>query len=199
VYTTEIANGGPLKAKQKETSYLLKLATKGDNSSLAILDKIRTRKWNSAPPNSRSTGENQETSEESWQEIPDSPSSTPPSSPRNRPIDTPDWHKLICNGTRRPKRGEEGDTEPEIEFETSETEETATPPPQDRENRQDVFNLLHALHSDPKGQEATLDFFDDLEKKCPGNLATAGRTIIRRIINNTNNPDHDDQAVQIGK
>ncbi len=53
------------KDKTKETSYLLKLATKGDNSSLSILNKIRTRKWNSAPPNSRSTSKNQETVEES--------------------------------------------------------------------------------------------------------------------------------------
>ena len=67
-----------LKGKTKETSYLLKLATKGDNSSLAILNKIRTRKWNSAPPNSRLTGARQETSEESWQDIPTSPSSAPP-------------------------------------------------------------------------------------------------------------------------
>ncbi len=184
------------KGKTKETSYLLKLVTKGDNSSLSILNKIRTRKWNSAPPNSRSTSKNQETVEESWQEIPDFPSSTPPSSPRNRPRDTPDWHKLICNDTRRPKRDEEGDTEPESELETSETEVRAIPPPQGRENRQEVFNLLYALHSDPQGQEATREFFfDDLEKKCPGNLASAGRTIIRRIINNTNNPDPDNQSV----
>ncbi len=144
------------KDKTKETSYLLKLATKGGNSSLSILNKIRTRTWNSAPPNSRSISKNQETVEESWQEIPDSPSSTPPSSPRNRPRDTPDWHKLICNGTRRPKRDEEGDTEPESELETSETEVRANPPPQDRENQWEVFKLLHVLHSDPQGQEATL-------------------------------------------
>jgi hypothetical protein len=146
--------------KTTETSYLLKLDTKGDNSSLSILNKIRTRKWNSAPPNSRPTSKNQETAVESWQEIPDSPSSTPPSSPRNRPRDIPDWHKLIYDGTRRPKRDEEEDTEPESELGTSEMEVTATPPP-----------------------------------KCPGNLAPTGRTIIRRIINNTNNPDPDDQAV----
>ena len=107
-----------LKGKTKETSYLLKLATKGDNSSLAILDKIRTRKWNSAPPNSHLTGARQETSEESWQDIPTSPSSTPPSSQRNRPIGTPDWQKLIWNGTRRPQRDEEGDTKPESEGKT---------------------------------------------------------------------------------
>jgi len=74
-------------------------------------------------------------------------------------------------------------------------EVTATPPPQGRENRQEFFNLLHVLHSDPIGQEETREFFDDLEKKCPGNLAPTGRTNIRRIINNTNNPDPDDQAV----
>jgi hypothetical protein len=53
------------KGKTKETAYLLKLASKGDNSSLSILNKIRTKKWNSAPPNSRSTSKSQETPEES--------------------------------------------------------------------------------------------------------------------------------------
>jgi len=66
------------------------------------------------------------------------------------------------------------------------------PPPPGRENRQDLLSLLHALHSDPNAQGATQEFFDDLEKKNPGNLARDGRTIIRRIINSINYPD--DQA-----
>jgi hypothetical protein len=71
-------------------------------------------------------------------------------------------------------------------------EETPAPPPPGRENRQDLLSLLHALHSDPNAQGATQEFFDDLEKKNPGNLARDGRTIIRRIINSINYPD--DQA-----
>ncbi len=71
------------------------------------------------------------------------------------------------------------------------------PPPQGRENRQELFSLLHALYSDPKGQGATREFFDDLEKKNPGNLAIEGRIIIRRIIKNINNPDPDDQVAGV--
>ena len=84
-----------LKGKTKETSYLLKMVMRGDESSLAILNKIRTRKWNSKPPNPRLTEEKQESSEEICQSIPVSPSSTPPSSPHKRPANIPDWQKLI--------------------------------------------------------------------------------------------------------
>ena len=84
-----------LKGKTKETSYLLKMAMRGGDSSLAILNKIHKRKWNSRPPNPHLTETKQETTEENWQDIPTSPSPTPPSSPRSRPTDIPDWHKVI--------------------------------------------------------------------------------------------------------
>ena len=42
-----------LQGKTRETMYLIKLATRGADSSLAILDKIRSGKWNSRPPNLR--------------------------------------------------------------------------------------------------------------------------------------------------
>ena len=50
-----------LKGKTKETLYLRKMATRVGDSSLAILNKIRTRKWNSRPPNPRLTKARQET------------------------------------------------------------------------------------------------------------------------------------------
>ena len=110
-----------LKDKTKETLYLLKMAARGDDSSLAVLNKIRTRKWNSTPPNPRATRAKQGTPAETWQGIPTSPSSTPPPSPRHLPTDIPDWQKLIWTATRRPQ--------PENDLETSEMEETPAPPP----------------------------------------------------------------------
>ena len=67
-------------------------------------------------------------------------------------------------------------------------QKTATPPPQVRENRRELFSLLHALCSDPKDQGATQEFFNDLRDKDLGTLPTEGHIIIRRIIEH---PDDD--------
>ena len=68
-------------------------------------------------------------------------------------------------------------------------EQTAAPPFQGRENRPELFNLLHALCSDPKAQGATHRVFNELKDKGLGTLASEGHTIIRRII------EHSDDNV----
>lgn len=83
--------GWTLQVKTRETMYLMKLTTRGDDSSLEILNKIRSGKWNSRPPNPRLTKTKHETSEEHWTDISVSPPPTPPSSPHSQPTDTPDW------------------------------------------------------------------------------------------------------------
>jgi hypothetical protein len=91
-----------------------------------------------------------------------------------------------------PQRNGEVDTKLESDLDTSEMENTATPPPQGRENRQELFILIHVLCSDPKTQGETQEFFNDLAEKDLGNLAPEGHIIIRRIINHPNDQDTRD-------
>ena len=44
-----------LKGKHKEVEYLVNLVKKGDDSSLVILDKLRSTPWKNRPPNIKQT------------------------------------------------------------------------------------------------------------------------------------------------
>ena len=88
-----------LKDKTDEIAYLLKLAGKSDDSSMIILDKIRSAPWKSKPPNLRIVKEKCEHRATQWQKIPQSPPTSPQRSPRKESgstqSTTPDWRTLI--------------------------------------------------------------------------------------------------------
>ncbi len=87
-----------LKDKTDEIAYLLKLKGKSDDSSMIILDKIRSAPWNSKPPNLRLVKEKCEHRVTQWQQIPKSHPTSPQPSPRkesgNTQRTTPDWRTL---------------------------------------------------------------------------------------------------------
>ena len=68
--------------------------------------------------------------------------------------------------------------------------EGADPIPQDSENpprpgavnTQEVSKLMHTLHYDPEGRQATNAYFKALSRNGYGTLATEGRKIIRNIV-----------------
>ena len=63
----------------------VQLAGKSDDSSMIILDKIRSATWNSKPPNLRIVKEKCEHRATQWQQIPQSPPTSPQPSPHDLP------------------------------------------------------------------------------------------------------------------
>ncbi len=88
-----------LKDRTDEITYLLKLAVKDDDSSMIILDKIRSAPWNLKPPNLCIVQEKCEHRATQCQQIPQSPPTSPQASPHkdsgNTQSTTPDWCTLI--------------------------------------------------------------------------------------------------------
>lgn len=64
----------------------------------------------------------------------------------------------------------------------SDIDDMVIPPPQVRGNRQELFILLHTLWSNPKAQGTTQKVLNKLTDKGLGTLTNEGHTIIRRII-----------------
>jgi hypothetical protein len=172
-----------LKDKTDEIAYLLKLAGKSDDSSMIILDKIRSDPWNSKPPNLRLMKEKCEHRATQWQQIPQSPPMFPQPSPRkesgNTHSTTPDWRTLIWStlsedrpvGTttvRSHATGEpaQGPHDPVLQHDL--------PTIRDRSV---VLQLLHVLSSDPRGQVDTHTFLKELEEQGHAPLAQQGRTV----------------------
>ena len=54
-----------------------------------------------------------------------------------------------------------------------------------KRDRNAALQLLHVLSSDPRGQADTHTFFKELEGQGHAPLAQEGRTVLRRVINST--------------
>jgi hypothetical protein len=184
-----------LKNKTDEIAYLLKLTVKSDDSSMIILEKIRSAPWNSKPPNLRLVQDKCEHRATQWQQIPQSPPASPQPSPRkessNTQSTTPDWRTLIWSALSedRPVRtttvrsratGEptQGPHEPDLHHYL----------PTIR-NRRVALQLLHVLSSDPRDQSDTHTFLKELEEQGHAPLTQEGRTVLRRVINSTDEND----------
>ena len=183
-----------LKDKTDEITYLLHLARKGDYLSLTILDRIRSAPWNSRSPNLRMVREKCEIRAAQWQHMPQSPSTSPLPSPRNKTrrghSATPDWHALIWSSLTDHNKNIEaqrstitGDLAQVSQEACTSHEETSTL--LSKGDRSAALRLLHPLSSDPNGQAEIHTFFKDLEEKGHASRAREGRTIIRRVITNT--------------
>ena len=83
------------------------------------------------------------------------------------------------------KKEEVPTTEKEGDLVMSDIDDMATPPALGRENRQELFNLMHTLCSDPKGQGATQTVSKNLTEKGLGTLVSEGHTIIKKFIEPT--------------
>ncbi len=59
-----------LRGNHTEVDYLMKLIRKGDDVSLATLEKIRTAPWKEKPPNVRETIRRYEERDDPWENIP---------------------------------------------------------------------------------------------------------------------------------
>jgi hypothetical protein len=180
-----------LRDKTEEIAYLLKLAGKSDDSSMIILNKIRSAPWNSKPPNLRIVKEKCEHRATQWQQIPQSPPTSPQPSPREESgssqSTTQDWHSLIwsaLSGNRNVSM---------ISAKNLDTDEPAHGPHEPvlqndlptKRVRSAALELLHVLSSDPRGQADTHTFFKKLEEQGHATLAREGRTVLRRVINST--------------
>ena len=180
-----------LKDRTDEITYLMKLAGRSDDSSMTILDKIRAAPWKSKPPNLRLVKERCDLRASQWQQIPQSPPTSPRSSPRQESDNTqysiPDWHTLIWSAlsvdtpTVATTAGNR-----DIDGQALEPQEPILPRdlPTKRDRRA-AMQLLHVLSSDPRGQADTHTFFKDLEEQGHASLAQEGRTILRRVVNST--------------
>jgi hypothetical protein len=73
-----------LKGNHVEVEYLMKLIRRGDDVSLAILEKMRTTPWRDRPPNVRHIIRNCEDRDDPWEDIPqeDCSSETPEDVPQ---------------------------------------------------------------------------------------------------------------------
>ena len=173
-----------LKDRTDEIAYLLKLAVKNDDSSMTILNKIRSAPWNLKPPNLRIVQEKCEHRATQWQQIPQSPPTSPQPSPRkelgNTQSTTPDWRTLIWSALSEDRpvgtttvrcrvTGElaQGPHEPVLQHDLS-----------TRRDRSVALQLLHVLSSDPRGQTDTHIFFKELEEQGLAPLAQEGRTVL---------------------
>ena len=58
--------------------------------------------------------------------------------------------------------------------------------------RRAALELLHVLSSDPRGQADTHTFFKKLEEQGHAPLAREGRTVLRRVINSTDENASED-------
>jgi hypothetical protein len=188
-----------LKGNHTEVDYLMKLIRKGDDVSLATLEKIRAAPWKARPPNVRQTIRRCEERDDPWEDIPqedcasemsedtsppqmDIPQEDPHSLPRTQLLrrkgDLPNWQDLIGSSLK------------ELQSAHPDQYERAGPIPQDSENpprpgtanTQEVFRLMHTLHYDPEGRQATNAYFEALSRNGYGMLATEGRKIIRNIV-----------------
>jgi hypothetical protein len=145
-------------------------AGKSDDSSIIILDKIRSTPWNSKSPNLRLVQGKCEHRATQGQQISQSPPTSPQPSPRkesgNTQSTTPNWLMLIWSalsenrpvGTTKVRSratGEpaQGPHEPVLQHDL--------PTIRDRSV---ALQLLHVLSSDPRGQADTHTFLKELEK-----------------------------------
>jgi hypothetical protein len=179
--------------------YLMKLIRKGDDVSLATLEKIRESPWKARPPNVRETLRRCEERDDPWENIPqedctsemsketsppqvDIPQEDPHASPQTQLLrrqgDLPNWQDLI------------GSRLEELKMTHPDQYEGAGPIPQDSENptrpgtanTEETFKVMHTLHYDPEVRQATNAFFEALSRSGHDILATEGRKIIRNIV-----------------
>jgi hypothetical protein len=175
----------------------MKLIRKGDDVSLAILEKIRAAPWKVRTPNVRQIIRRCEERDDPWENIPQEDDCTsdvgrhftaPSEHPSGRPTcslvqtqllrrqgDLPDWEDLI------------GSSLEELKTTYPDQYEGTVPIPQNVSrpgtvNTQEALKLMRTLHYDPEGRQPTNAYFDALSRSGNDILATEGRKIIRNIV-----------------
>jgi len=164
-----------------EVDYLMKLIRKGDDASLSILEKIRAAPWKAKPPNVRQTINKCEERDDPWEDIPqedcasemsedispprtDSPQEDPYSPPRpqllRRRGDLPNWEDLIGSSLEELKMAHPG----QYEGAGLTPQDPENPPRPGAVNTQEVSKLMHTLHYDPEGRQATTAYFEALSR-----------------------------------
>ena len=144
-----------LKGHHTEVEYLMKMIRRGDDASLAILEKIRAAPWKTRPPNVRQIIRKCGERDDPWEDIPqedspsemsedipqtDTPSEDLPSPPRTQPRrnrrDLVDWQDIIGSILEEQKI-------------TNPARNSEDPPCPGTVNAQEALKLIHTLHYDP--------------------------------------------------
>ena len=176
-----------LKDRTDEIAYLLKLAGKSDDSSMTIFDKIRSAPWKSKPPNLRLVKEKCDHRASQWQQIPQSPPTSPQPSPRQESdstqYSTPDWRTLIWSALSDDKPVDTTTVENCVIVGPAPVPQAPALPrdlPTKRDRRA-ALQLLHVLSSNPRGQADTHTFFKDLEEQGHPETATFTRSLNKSV------------------
>jgi len=166
---------------------------------ISILEKIRAASWKTRPPNIRQIIQGCEERDDPWEDIPQedcvsetSEDTAPPwkdtsredpfPPPRSQPLwkqrDLPNWQNLISSSLEELKRAHQG----QYEEAGLTPQDPENPPRPGTANTQELSKLLHTLHYDPAGRQATTAYFNTLSRDGYSTLATEGHKIIRNIV-----------------
>ena len=183
-----------LKGNHKEVDKLMSLIRKGDDVSLAILEKMRAAPWKARPPNVRTVIDRCKERDDPWEDIPQEEDGTsemsadtsqvddhraaphaPTETQARRQRDLPAWQDLIDSSLEELTR-----TYPECyEGVGSNSQDQSYP---GTTHTQEAFKILHTLTYDPEGRQTTNAYFDALHRSGYDTLATEGRKIVRNIV-----------------
>ena len=183
-----------LKGNHTEVAKLMSLIKKGDDVSLAVLEKMLAAPWKARPPNARMIANRCEERDDPWENIPQEDDCTSEMSE-----DTPqaDDHREASHAPTQTQSWRQRDLPAWQDLIESSLEELTTtfpdqykgmgPNSQDQSrpgtaNTQETLKLMHTLTHDPEGRQTTNAYFDALYRSGYGTLATEGRTIVRNIV-----------------
>ena len=183
-----------MKGNHTEVAKLMSLIKKGDDVSLAVLEKMLAAPWKARPPNARTIANRCEERDDPWENIPQEDDCTSEMSE-----DTPqaDDHREASHAPTQTQSWRQRDLPAWQDLIESSLEELTTTFPDQYKgmgpnsqnqsrpgtvNTQEALKLMHTLTHDPEGRQTTNAYFDALHRSGYGTLATEGRTIVRNIV-----------------
>ena len=142
-----------LKGHHKEIEYLMQMIRRGDDASLAILDKIRAAPWKTRPPNMRQIIKNCGERDNTWEDLPqeDSPSMMVEDNNHKDTAleDLPSPSQTQFRRNRRDPIDWQGLIGSILEEQTNQVHNSVDPPREDTTNIQEALKLMRTLHYDP--------------------------------------------------
>jgi hypothetical protein len=176
-----------LKGNHKEVDKLMSLIRKGDDVSLAVLEKIRASPWKARSPNVRTIANRFEERDDPWEDIPQEEDGisemsvdtsqvddlradphAPTVTQSRRQRDLPAWQDLFDSSLEELTK-----IYPECYEGTGPNSQNQSHP--GTANTQEALKLMHTLTYDPEGRQTTNAYFDALHRSGHDTLATEGR------------------------
>jgi hypothetical protein len=167
---------------------------KGDDVSLAVLEKMKTAPWKARPPNSHTVINRSEERDDPWEDLPqeedcvlemlEDTSQTgdhratphaPMQTQSRRQRDLPAWQDIIESSLEELTRTYRD----QYEGAGLKSHNQSRP---GMANTQESLSLMHTLTYDPEGRQVTNAYFDALHRSGYDTLATEGRKIVRNVV-----------------